>query len=475
MVNPADLRATGADVAVSPLQSLSSRYELLGRLGAGGMAEVFLARAVGIMDFEKIVVLKRILNNRRSDPYLAGMLRDEARVAAFLSHPNIVQTHDIAIDGDDYFFTMEYLHGETLKKLIHRSRTKSVPIPLELILQIGIGAAAGLHHAHEQTDYEGKPLGIVHRDVSPSNIIVTRQSGVKLIDFGIAKAASGQGGHSGRDREGQGSLHGPGAMPRRGSGPQKRHLRVGHRALRAGDPKPNRSTPTTSSQRCTSSSPRSPPHRPKFGRTVRPNSRRSSSGRWNKDSADRYPTAFEMQEELELVMRDRGLQPLPGALGRYLEHIFGPKPHPWTQRAAKPPPVPRWAWTDMDHTLTARRQQAAAAAAASGQLSRVSTAPGAEPAARPAPPRPDPSGWTAAADVPHDQSNAGTGAGLRAARDLEPSNGASGGRDPLGPDRDRGAHHRWRRGARCWPGLAPRPPSPPTPKRASSPKPALRT
>lgn len=359
--NPLRLDNSASDQGVRPRQSLSSKYELLGRLGAGGMAEVFLARAIGIDDFEKIVVLKRILGNKRSDPYFAGMLRDEARIAAFLSHPNIVQTHDIAIDGDDYFFTMEYLHGETVKKLLSSSRTAEEPVPLELILQIAVGCAAGLHHAHEQTDYEGRPLGIVHRDVSPSNVIVTRQSGVKLIDFGIAKAASG------KEVTAVGTVKGKAAYmspeQARGQGIDRRsdvfalglmlyelvtqkrpfdadnELATLHKMLSEEPPPPTQVRPDCPVE---------------LERVI--------ARAMRKNADERYPTAFEMQEELELVTRDCQLHALPGALGRYLEHLLGPKPHPWTQRAKAPPPVPRWAWADLDYTITARRNAEAAAA-----------------------------------------------------------------------------------------------------------------
>lgn len=325
------------------------------------MAEVFLARAIGIADFEKVVVLKRILPHKRDDPYFTGMLRDEARVAAFLSHPNIVQTHDIALDGDDYFFTMEYLHGETVKKLLSSSRTREQPVPLELILQIAVGCAAGLHHAHEQTDYDGRPLGIVHRDVSPSNVIVTRQSGVKLIDFGIAKAASG------KEVTAVGTVKGKAAYM---SPEQARGQAIDRRSdvfalgLLLYELVTQRRPFDADNELATlhkmlSEEPTPPTQ-------VRPDCpvelERVIATAMRKNADERYPTAFEMQEELELVTRDCQLHALPGALGRYLDHLLGPKPHPWTQRAKSPPPVPRWAWADLDYTITARRQAEAAAA-----------------------------------------------------------------------------------------------------------------
>lgn len=339
---------------LTPRNSLSGRYELLGRLGSGGMAEVYLARAVGLEDFEKIVVLKRVLPDRVDDRSYAAMFRDEARVAATLEHPNIVHTHDIGIKDDECFFTMEYLHGEDLKAILAASNKAREQLPLELALQIAVGCAAGLHHAHEQTDYAGHPLNIVHRDVSPSNIIVTRQSGVKLIDFGIAKAASD------KEHTGVGVLKGKVAYMSpeqcRGEVLDRRsdifalgivlyEMITMERPFRA----PN---VLGTVHKLLGSEPAPP-------RQLRPDCppelERIVVKALQKDVRERYQTAFEMQEELEMAARDFQLLSLPGGLGRYLEHLFGPKPHPWTQRAKRPPAVPRWAWTDLDSTVTARR------------------------------------------------------------------------------------------------------------------------
>ncbi len=345
--------AKGSRSFLTPVHSLSGRYELLGRLGSGGMAEVYLARAVGLegFEFEKIVVLKRVLPERMDDPRYAAMFRDEARVAATLEHPNIVHTHDIGIKDDECFFTMEYLHGEDLKAILAAAAKAREHLPLELAMQIAVGCAAGLHHAHEQTDYAGRPLDIVHRDVSPSNIIVTRQSGVKLIDFGIAKAASD------KEQTSVGVLKGKVAYmsPEQCRGevldrrsdifamgivlyemvtmerPYKANNMLGtvHKLLGEEPPPPCavRGDCPTALERIVLKA-------------------------LEKDRNRRYQTAFEMQEELELVTRDCQLHALPGALGRYLEHLFGVKAHPWRQHVKRPPAVPRWAWTEMDSTLT---------------------------------------------------------------------------------------------------------------------------
>src|SRR5258706_3209871 len=154
------------------------------------MAEIFLARgastAAGV---ERYVVLKRILKHRASDASFVRMFLDEARLAAQLQHANIAQVYDIGKLGDSYFFTMEYVPGETVRALLQRSHALRSPIPVGSVLVIGAGAAAGLHHAQERNGFDGKPLGIVHRDVSPSNLMVSYEGGVKVVDFGVAKAA----------------------------------------------------------------------------------------------------------------------------------------------------------------------------------------------------------------------------------------------------------------------------------------------
>jgi serine/threonine protein kinase len=168
--------------------STANNYQILARLATGGMAEIFLARGVSGTGVERYVVLKRILRDRANDVQLVTMFLDEARLAAQLQHPNVAQVYDIGKLGDSYFFTMEYVHGETVRALLHRARSLRREIPNNVILTVVAGAASGLHHAHERLGHDGRPLGIVHRDVSPSNLMVSYEGGVKVVDFGVAKA-----------------------------------------------------------------------------------------------------------------------------------------------------------------------------------------------------------------------------------------------------------------------------------------------
>jgi len=153
------------------------------------MAEIFLARGEGVAGVERYCVLKRILRDRASDVHFVRMFLDEARLAAQLQHPNIAQVYNIGKLGDSYFFTMEYVHGETVRALLHRAQGLRRKLPINCVLTIVAGAAAGLHHAHARLGFDGRALGIVHRDVSPSNLMVSYEGGVKLVDFGVAKAS----------------------------------------------------------------------------------------------------------------------------------------------------------------------------------------------------------------------------------------------------------------------------------------------
>jgi eukaryotic-like serine/threonine-protein kinase len=152
------------------------------------MADVLLGRAEGIEGFERHVVLKRIRPELAKDRHFIEMFLDEARLAATLHHQNIVQVHDIGEEGGEYFFAMEYLHGEDLRKLLGAVSKQKQHMPLANVIAIVSAAAAGLHHAHDRRATDKKKLEIVHRDVSPSNIIIGYDGSVKLVDFGIAKA-----------------------------------------------------------------------------------------------------------------------------------------------------------------------------------------------------------------------------------------------------------------------------------------------
>lgn len=193
------------------------KYRLIAELGHGGMADVFLAVIAGPVGsgFTKLTVVKRLRQNLAEEPEFVEMLVDEARISARLNHANVVQTNEVGSVGNQYFLAMEYLDGQPLHRIQHRAMQKvqralaesptnpptsgdappssvllpNDPFPTDCQYLVILDTLAGLHHAHELCDYDGTPLGIVHRDVTPHNVFVTYEGQVKVVDFGIAKAA----------------------------------------------------------------------------------------------------------------------------------------------------------------------------------------------------------------------------------------------------------------------------------------------
>ncbi len=172
----------------SGLPTTFGRYLLRHLLAQGGMAEIFLAEQRGAGDFSKLVVVKRMLDHLCRQPQFVAMFLDEARIASRLTHPNIVQVFDFGEVMGRYYLTMEYLAGEDLGEVIRHVRSKGETVPFQVAVQVMVGACDGLHFAHEFCEGD-KPLNVVHRDVSPSNIMISYQGSVKLVDFGIARAA----------------------------------------------------------------------------------------------------------------------------------------------------------------------------------------------------------------------------------------------------------------------------------------------
>jgi serine/threonine-protein kinase len=166
------------------------KYTLLRKLATGGMAELFLAIQKSVAGFEKLLVIKRILPSMNQDRAFIDMLLHEARVAATLSHPNIVQIFDVGHADGQYYIAMEHVHGEDLRSIVRQMKKKSVfEFPIEHALAIVLGMCAGLAYAHEKGELDGTALNIVHRDISPQNVVVTFSGDVKIVDFGIAKSA----------------------------------------------------------------------------------------------------------------------------------------------------------------------------------------------------------------------------------------------------------------------------------------------
>jgi serine/threonine protein kinase len=171
------------------MESRLGRYVVLKHLASGGMADVLLGRTDGIEGFERHVVLKRIRPEYAKDERFIRMFLDEARVVANLHHQHVVQVHDIGEAAGEYFIAMEYIHGEDVRSILSNASKSRAHVPIGHALAIVSAAAAGLHYAHERRGPDMRSLGIVHRDVSPSNILVGYDGSIKVVDFGIAKAS----------------------------------------------------------------------------------------------------------------------------------------------------------------------------------------------------------------------------------------------------------------------------------------------
>ena len=169
------------------------KYKLVRLIASGGMAEVYLARQAGAAGFEKLVCLKRILPHLARDRQFVEMFLNEARLAAKLDHPNIVSIYDLGEANGNYFIAMEFIDGPSLRAVAKRAHERGERLPIPEIVKIVAMAAGGLHYAHDLTDGEGKPLRLVHRDISPDNVLVHRNGAAKVVDFGIAKAANSSG------------------------------------------------------------------------------------------------------------------------------------------------------------------------------------------------------------------------------------------------------------------------------------------
>lgn len=170
-----------------PVGTMLGKYEVLRKIATGGMAEIYLARLRGHAGFEKLVVVKRILPSAAEDPRLIQMFLDEARLVATLQHPNIADVHEVGEDRGAPFFVMEHIHGEDVRTIRHAAGERQQGVPLRLSLAIIHAIASALDYAHARKGADGKNLNLIHRDISTSNMLVSYQGAIKLIDFGVAR------------------------------------------------------------------------------------------------------------------------------------------------------------------------------------------------------------------------------------------------------------------------------------------------
>jgi len=170
--------------------SESQRYQVIEKIAAGGMAEVYRGESAGIEGFRKKVAIKRVLPKLSANREFINMFLDEARLGAYLSHSHCVQVFDIGQGGGSHFIVMEYVDGADLKGVLDYLSEHGQQIRVEVACLIAMHVAEGLAYAHQASDNAGRPLEIVHRDISPHNVLITRHGEVKLVDFGLAKASS---------------------------------------------------------------------------------------------------------------------------------------------------------------------------------------------------------------------------------------------------------------------------------------------
>lgn len=166
------------------------KYSIISKLDAGGMAEVWKGKATSMRGFEKLVAIKRVLPDLVKQDNFINMFLDEARLSLHLNHANVVQTFDIGTSDGAYFIVMEWVDGMNLKGVLESVKLSGDKVPLEHALFVAAEVCKGLYHAHRRISPDGQPLNIVHRDVSPPNILISREGEVKLVDFGLAKAAT---------------------------------------------------------------------------------------------------------------------------------------------------------------------------------------------------------------------------------------------------------------------------------------------
>lgn len=183
--------AFGADeVFTKPEHDVLDRYALYAEIATGGMATVHIARLVGAVGFARTVAIKRLHAHLAKDPEFVRMFLQEGRLASRVSHPNVVPTLDVVAKDGELYLVMEFVAGDTLSRLLRKWRERGEPLRARILSSILCGALEGLHACHEATSERGEPLGIVHRDVSPQNVLVGIDGAARLLDFGVAKATN---------------------------------------------------------------------------------------------------------------------------------------------------------------------------------------------------------------------------------------------------------------------------------------------
>ena len=181
------------EVPVYPAVARLGRYDILGRLARGGMAEIYLARAEDEDGTVRHVVLKRVLMEMQHDPQMLQMFLEEGRVALRLFHPNVCHVYEVGESNGLTYMVLEWVHGTSLRELVRRAKAQNATLPVQLAVHIIAKVASALDYVHNARGLDGKPLSIIHQDVTPHNVMLSWKGQVKLLDFGIAKTSVGEG------------------------------------------------------------------------------------------------------------------------------------------------------------------------------------------------------------------------------------------------------------------------------------------
>jgi len=304
---------------VPPNQRRFGRYTLLYRIASGGMASLYLAHYAGPDGFEKFVAIKRIHEHLAENEDFCRMFVDEARLAARISHPNVAQVLELGCVDQSYFIAMEYVDGESLGAILRRTRVP-IPVGARLVSQ----AAQGLHAAHELRSIEGNLLQVVHRDVSPSNLMITYDGGMKVVDFGVAKARSNTHTTGVQTIKGKFAYISPEQMRSDGEGPIDRRADIfalgivlyevstWRRLFQAENDQTtadlvlSKPIPTPSSL--------TPDYPPRLEAIV--------MRALERKRADRYQSAHELHLDLEAFLAESGAPVLPSTVGQLMQETF---------------------------------------------------------------------------------------------------------------------------------------------------------
>jgi serine/threonine protein kinase len=313
------------------LPRMFGRYALFDFIGKGGMAEIYLARQKTELGPARRCVVKQILPELASDPAFSEMLVHEAKLAGRLSHANVVQVFDLGREGERLFIAMEYVEGFDLNDLLRRCSRAKMPFPFELGVHVVGEALKGLDYAHRRTDDEGRPLGLVHRDVSPSNLLVSFEGEVKVCDFGIARAndvlvgeAAGSAAHElGEALKGKAGYMSP--EHARGEAIDARadvfaagivlwELAAGRRMYKTGEGRPSLLEQARAAEI---------PVLPRKGLPAEDKLRSVVAKALAPSRDARYPSAAAMQRDLDAYAASAKLMTSPLALGEWLKKTFG--------------------------------------------------------------------------------------------------------------------------------------------------------